>query len=237
MADIIAGRSADGTHKGVAPGASLYAVKVCASFSSSCSGIAILQGLDWAADPNGDGNVDDMVDIVNMSLGASYGQKQNRLVEASANLVGAGVVVVVSAGNSGDKPYVLGSPASTLEVIAVAQTQVPSAFVIPLTINSPASIAGRYTNTATIEWAPITGNGFRGDVAFVGRGCPAGSPAPVPEGGDRSSCFEKTRPSIGVTRSSGNTPSVSESDSTCSGLPRPVTVTELSSHRPTSSKT
>jgi subtilisin family serine protease len=184
VADIIAGRSADGSHKGVAPGASLYAVKVCASFSSSCSGIAILQGLDWAADPNGDGNVDDMVDVVNLSLGASYGQKQNPTVEATANLVAAGVVVVASAGNSGDKPYVLGSPASTPGVIAVAQSQVPSAFVIPLTINSPNSIKGRYTNTATIEWAPITGNGFTGDVAFVGRGCPAGSPAPVPEGGD-----------------------------------------------------
>src|SRR5207249_2787568 len=40
VADIIAGN--DGaSHKGVAPGASLYAVKVCSSVSTACSGLAL----------------------------------------------------------------------------------------------------------------------------------------------------------------------------------------------------
>ena len=34
-----------------------------------------------------------------------------------------------------------------------------------------------YGNTATVEWAPV-GAGVTGDVAFIGRGCPAGSVAP-----------------------------------------------------------
>jgi hypothetical protein len=42
---------------GVAPGVSLYAVKVCSSVSTSCSGIALIQGMEFAADPNGDGKV------------------------------------------------------------------------------------------------------------------------------------------------------------------------------------
>ena len=183
VADIIAGRSTDGTHKGVAPGASLYAVKVCASFSTACSGIAILEGIDFALDPNGDGDISDAVDVINMSLGASYGQTQNPLNEAVENAVAAGVVVVAASSNSGDKPYVTSSPASATGAISVAQTHVPSAFAVPLRINSPAAIAGTDGNTATVDWAPI-GNGFTGDVAFVGRGCPAGSDPPVPPDGD-----------------------------------------------------
>lgn len=170
VADIIGGRSADGTHSGVAPGTSLYAVKVCSAVSTSCSGVAMLQGLEFALDPDGDGCMDDAVDVINMSLGSPYGQREDDLSFAAANAVRAGVVVVASAGNSADRPYITGSPGSTPELISVAQTQVPSAVAIPLRINSPASIAGAYANTSTIEWAPI-GTGVTGNVAFVGRGC------------------------------------------------------------------
>jgi len=69
VSDIAGGRSADGTHKGIAPGVDLYAVKVCSAVSTSCSGVAILQGIDWALDPNGDGDISDADDIVNLSLG------------------------------------------------------------------------------------------------------------------------------------------------------------------------
>ena len=172
VADIIAGRSADGAHKGVAPGAMVYAVKVCSAVATSCNGVALLKAMDFALDPNGDGDISDAVDVVNMSLGSSYGQKEDDLSEASANAVRYGVVVVVSAGNSADRPYIVGSPSSTPEVISVAQTQVPNAAAIALRINSPANIAGVYSNTATLDWAPI-GAGFNGNVAFVGRGCNA----------------------------------------------------------------
>ncbi|MCU0478794.1 MAG: S8 family serine peptidase [Chloroflexi bacterium] len=127
VADIIGGKSMSGMHKGVAPGASLYAVGVCSKVSTSCSGVALLQGMDYALDPNGDDSISDAVDVVNMSLGSAYGQRQDDLSAASANAVRMGVVVVASAGNNADKPYVVGSPSSTPEVISVAQTQVPSA--------------------------------------------------------------------------------------------------------------
>ncbi len=178
VADIIAGQDISDTHRGVAPGAQLYAVKVCSAVSSSCNGIALLLGMDFALDPNGDNDLSDAVDIINMSLGASYGQKEDDLSEASANAVRAGVVVVASAGNSADRPYIVGSPSSTPEVLSVAQTQVPSAKTYPLVINAPIAIAGNYSNTATVEWAPIV-NGFTGQVAYVGRGCPAGSWGPA----------------------------------------------------------
>ena len=171
VADIIAGRSLDGTHKGMAPGASLVAVKVCSAVATSCNGVALLLGMDFALDPNGDGDVSDAVDVINMSLGSSYGQVEDDLSLAAANAVELGVVVVASAGNSANKPYVTGSPASTAGVISVAQTQVPSATAIPLVVNAPAAIAGVYGNTSTLSFAPV-GGGVTGDVVFVGTGCP-----------------------------------------------------------------
>ncbi len=51
VADIIGGRSADGTHEGIAPGVSLYAVKVCSAVSTSCNGVAMLLGHRLVARP------------------------------------------------------------------------------------------------------------------------------------------------------------------------------------------
>ncbi len=158
VADIIGGKSLDGTHVGVAPGASLYAVKVCSAVATSCNGVALLLAMDFALDPNGDGDLSDAVDVINMSLGSSYGQIEDDLSLASSNAARLGVVVVASAGNSADRPYITGSPSSTPEVISVAQTQVPGAEAIPLKVNSPADIAGAYGNTATLSWAPVVGS-------------------------------------------------------------------------------
>jgi subtilisin family serine protease len=63
---------------GVAPAVDLYAVKVCSSVSTSCSGIALIQGMEFVVDPDGDGDTSDAMDIVNMSLGASYGHRVRR---------------------------------------------------------------------------------------------------------------------------------------------------------------
>ncbi len=192
VADIIAGR------KGVAPGAKLLAVKVCSAVATSCNGVALLKAVDFVLDPIGDGDLADAADVVNLSLGSSYGQKEDDLSAALANAVKLGVVVVASAGNSADRPYIAGSPSTTPEVISVAQTQVPSALAFPLVIKSPASIDGVYPNTATVDWAPIN-NGITGDVVFVGRGCNADPYLAAPAGKvaliDRGTCniSEKVR--------------------------------------------
>ncbi len=191
VADIIAGRSLDGTHKGMAPGAQLVAVKVCSSVSSSCNGIALLKGMDYVLDPDGNPATDDAVDVVNLSLGSSYGQIEDDLTQAVSNAVAAGVVVVISAGNSADRPYIVGSPSIAPGAISVAQTQVPSATAVPLLVNAPASIAGVYGNTALLEWAPI-GAGVSGDVVYVGRACPGDALLANPAGKialiDRGTC-------------------------------------------------
>ncbi len=118
VADIIGGLG------GVAPGVDLYAVKVCSSVSTSCSGIALLQGMEWSLDPNGDGDLSDRMDIVNMSLGANMGNPVvDDLSFAVDNASALGLLSVTSAGNGSDIPYILGTPASSLTSLSVAQTQ------------------------------------------------------------------------------------------------------------------
>jgi minor extracellular serine protease Vpr len=105
VADIIGGMN------GVAPGVDLHAVKVCSSISTSCSGIALILGMEYSVDPNFDGKVKDRVDIINMSLGSLYGQPfDDDLSQAVDGATALGVLTVASAGNSSDKPFITGSP-------------------------------------------------------------------------------------------------------------------------------
>jgi subtilisin family serine protease len=124
VADITAGV---GPNKGVAPGAKLYAYKACSATSTSCSGVAMLQSINAALDPNGDGSIADRVDVMNLSIGSSYGQVEDDISLAFTNASRAGIVVVASAGNSADRPYITSSGSTSPDAISVAQTQVPSA--------------------------------------------------------------------------------------------------------------
>jgi minor extracellular serine protease Vpr len=193
VADIIAG------NLGVAPDAELYAVKVCSSVSTSCSGVALIQGMDFALDPNRDGSTNDAVDIINMSLGSPYGQVFfDDLSQAVENASSLGTLTVAAAGNSADKPYVTGSPAAAPSAISVAQTEVPSAVQALMEVVAPPSIAGTYLavfqpwsvpldETGAIE-APLQyGNGAGGNLD----GCaafPAGSLAGKIVLVDRGTC-------------------------------------------------
>jgi len=130
---------------GVAPGVQLYVLKVCSSISSACSGVALLRAMEYAVDPNGDHNYDDAVDIINLSLGAAYGSPfDDDLSLAVENASKLGVLIVASAGNSGDKPYANGTPATTPAALAVAQTQAPSSFQPLMEIITGADVMRSY---------------------------------------------------------------------------------------------
>jgi subtilisin family serine protease len=140
---------------GVAPGVSLYAVKVCSSITTGCSGIALIQGMEFAADPNGDGKVKDRVDLINMSLGSDYGQPfDDDLSLAVNNATKLGILTVASAGNGSDKPYVAGTPASAVTALSVAQTSVPSAFLPLMQVIAP--VVGQYPAVFQPWSAPLT---------------------------------------------------------------------------------
>ncbi|HYJ41093.1 MAG TPA: S8 family serine peptidase [Steroidobacteraceae bacterium] len=132
VADIIAGKL------GVAPGAKLYAIKACSAPGTSCSGIALLDAMDFALDPNGDGRIRDRVDIINMSLGSDYGQPfDDDLSAAVDNASKVGVLTVASAGNGSDKQFITGSPAAASSALSVAQTEVPSSTLQLMTLIAP----------------------------------------------------------------------------------------------------
>ncbi|HYN47763.1 MAG TPA: S8 family serine peptidase [Candidatus Nanopelagicales bacterium] len=151
VADIIGGA------KGVSPGVSLYAVKVCASQSTACSGVALIEGMDFVVDPNGDGSTADHVDVVNMSLGSLYGIAfDDDLSYAVDQASKVGVLSVTAAGNGGNKPYILDSPSAAKSALSVAQTAVPSSVQAFLRIVAPASIAGLYSAVFQPWSAPLT---------------------------------------------------------------------------------
>ncbi|GEL78204.1 S8 family peptidase [Tenuibacillus multivorans] len=97
---------------GVAPDASLYAVKVLdANGSGSYAGIA--EGIEWA--------IQNDMDIINMSLGGS--QSSSILKQFSDLAYDSGILVVAAAGNSGNYwgwGDTVGYPAKYDSVIAVA---------------------------------------------------------------------------------------------------------------------
>ncbi|MCM2332821.1 MAG: S8 family serine peptidase, partial [Anaeromyxobacteraceae bacterium] len=123
---------------GAAPGASLYALKVFGDGGGSTALSAL--AVEWAADPNGDGDFSDRLDVVNLSLGSSYGSPSDTEAIFYRNAVNAGVVVVASAGNSNDVYFITGSPGATPEVVSVAATSVGASTAIR--VNAPAALAG-----------------------------------------------------------------------------------------------
>ena len=100
--------------------------------------MALLQAMDFALDPNNDGRIRDRVDIINMSLGSSYGQAfDDDLSLAVDNAAKVGVLTVASAGNSADKQFITGSPAAASSALSVAQTEVPSSTLQLMTMLAP----------------------------------------------------------------------------------------------------
>lgn len=119
VAGTIGGRG-DGvnSYDGVAPGADLYALKVFAKGPTSDT--LVLAAMDYAMDPDRDGNPQDRLDVLNLSLGHSFGSSAGLYAEAIRNLERAGIVTVASAGNEGDFPYITGAPGAVSEALSVA---------------------------------------------------------------------------------------------------------------------
>ena len=57
-----------------------------AEFGCGGSTNLVLQAIDWATDPNGDDDLSDHLDVINMSLGSSFGLDFDADAVASAGL-------------------------------------------------------------------------------------------------------------------------------------------------------
>ncbi len=102
---------------GVAPKAELYAYRV---FGCAGSTNVVVDAIERA--------VRDGMDVINMSLGSSFGDEHNADAVAASNAAKAGVIVVASSGNSGPNPYITGSPATGDGAISVAANDAAASF-------------------------------------------------------------------------------------------------------------
>ncbi|MFJ6670076.1 S8 family serine peptidase [Actinosynnema sp. NPDC091369] len=130
---------------GVAPRASLYALKV---FGCTGSTELVGQALDWSLDPDGDGDFGDHLDVVNLSLGSDFAGQDDPDSLFVRKVVEHGVVVVAAAGNGGDLYDVGGSPGNTPEALAVANTRDAFALLDGVEV-AGARHAGQYSKSYT----------------------------------------------------------------------------------------
>jgi subtilisin family serine protease len=125
---------------GVAPQAVIYSYKIgaCDTWVSPLGGI---MAMDAAADPNGDGNPADHVDVINMSWGGGFGSGNDPSAIAADNAALVGISVVISAGNAYDTTYVLGDPGGSSRAITVASAHYNGAAGQTVNINSSPTLA------------------------------------------------------------------------------------------------
>ena len=184
--------------QGVAPGADLYALKVFSDGGGSTDVTSL--AIEWAMDPNGDGDMSDRLDVINMSLGSPFGEPADPSAISTNNAAAVGIIVATSAGNEGDFPYITGAPGVASSAISTAANTPGGRLSSRVTVNSPASVAGV---KPSIEGAgpvtlaatgPITGlvvpaeprtgcapltnaAALSGNIALFVRGAPPGVPS------------------------------------------------------------
>jgi len=124
---------------GMAPKALLYALKV---FGCEGSTDVTAQALDWALDPDQDGDFTDHLDIVNLSLGSDYGAPDDPDSAFVRKLNQNGVLTVFSAGNGNDLYDIGGAPGSTPEAVTVASTRDSYVLRDAMEVVAPADVVG-----------------------------------------------------------------------------------------------
>ncbi|WP_435737094.1 S8 family serine peptidase [Cellulosimicrobium sp. PMB13] len=160
---------------GSAPEAGVYALKVFGDLGGSTG--VVVDALEWAADPNQDGDLSDRLDIVNLSLGSAGSpadDPENLFIDQLSRL---GTLSVNSAGNSGDVTDVGGSPGNSRSALTVANSVGNTQTFDAVEVVEPAELAGTYAAQNSVE--------YRGEedvtapVAFVAddfSGCTAYTP-------------------------------------------------------------
>lgn len=174
VAATAAGMATEELAPGVAPGARIWALKVFGQGSTTLMTAAV----EWASDPDGDGDLSDALDVLNLSLGSSYGGTSGATADQKAidAFVGLGGIVVAAAGNDGDIPFIHGSPAAYPSVISVANTYGPGEVGTFVVVEEPAEIAGQYpARQASKQFAPTLSNvgPVTGGLVYAEDGCTA----------------------------------------------------------------
>lgn len=165
---------------GVAPQAKLYSLRV---FGCNGSTNLVDVAIEWAMDPNQDGDLSDHLDVINMSLGSAYGSGYDSTAVASDNAALAGMIVVASAGNETDLYYVTGSPGTASRVLSVASSRDKSNVLDGFRVNAPSSIAGVYAASLSVAYNWDSLPGITGTLVYP-------SPGSNPAQDQRTGCYD-----------------------------------------------
>jgi|YelNatPaOPRAMG01_1025707.scaffolds.fasta_scaffold24307_1 hypothetical protein len=155
VASIAAGTGAGSneTYRGVAYMANIVAVKVLDSYGRGYVS-SIIMGLEWIVTNKDVYNIT----VANLSFGSIGPSDGKDVLSLTCNqVVDAGIVVVVAAGNFGPKPYTVGPPAAAEKVIAVGA------------VDRSMDIAGFSSRGPTLD------DRFKPDICAVGVSIMAGS--------------------------------------------------------------
>lgn len=148
---------------GVAPRADLYAIRVFGCVGETSSDI-LVDAIEWAVDHN--------LDVINMSLGYSFGGQDAPEAEAVDNAAAAGVITVASAGNSGAAPYLAGAPASAQRAISVAAVDpVQTLQAAVITVDAGKAVTALNANGATLTSTPLPIKVLRNPDGSISLGC------------------------------------------------------------------
>lgn len=152
---------------GVAPKAAVFALKIF-----GCDGPTdlVLDALEWSADPNGDLDFSDRLDVVNLSLGSSFGiiSPDDVVLNAANRLSELGCVVVVAAGNSGNIFYTTGAPGVAERALSVANSIDSGLTTMAIEVTAPRAIAGKYEAVEGDFTKPLSESGpISGPVVYV----------------------------------------------------------------------
>ncbi|KAG9251869.1 subtilase [Emericellopsis atlantica] len=144
VAGIVAGSNGEGW-MGVAPNASIYAYKVFGNLESTDSATLIESFLKA---------YEDGMDIITSSIGGPSGWSNNPWAEVASRIAREGVVVTISAGNSGSAGPFFGSSGSAgTDVVAVASI---AAEKLPSTPFEATFDVDGSQNTTTLGYLPAT---------------------------------------------------------------------------------
>lgn len=183
----------ENTYSGVAPEASLHAIKVFGAGGTSDA--VVIAALEYAVDPNNDLDPSDRLDVVNLSLGGNFGKPSINYSEAVKNLLKAGVSVVASAGNSGPTSYIVGAPSTSAEAFSIGAgidnadwnwksdalkiianeeetltLAVEGAFSTPLADAGLIEAGVVYVGDATADFSDEIKEALKGKIALIDRG-------------------------------------------------------------------
>ncbi len=144
---------------GSAPEASIKIYKVFGCDGSVNDDI-LLAAIDRA--------VADGVQVINMSLGSTWGTATEPIALAIDNATKLGVLSVVSAGNSGPNAYLVGGPSTANTALSVAAADTSSATLPGVAITGDVTLTGQNSNAYDFSTGAISGV-----TVDIGLGCTA----------------------------------------------------------------